>query len=132
VSKPELGIRAGRPNDVDVIGQIIDAAFEGKPYAAGDEAELVEALRSQNALSVSLVAEREGVVVGQIVISPARASASSAGWYALRPVAVLPAEQGNGVGAALIRAGLQVSSDRGASGCISTGDLNYYSRPGRG
>jgi putative acetyltransferase len=67
VSKPELGIRAGRPNDVDVIGQIIDAAFEGKPYAAGDEAELVEALRSQNALSVSLVAEWEGVVVGQIV-----------------------------------------------------------------
>ena len=132
MSKPEFGIRAGRPNEVGVIRQIIDAAFEGKPYAAGDEAELVKALRSKNALSVSLVAERDSVVVGQIVISPARASASSAGWYALRPIAVLPAEQGDGVGAALIRAGLQVGSDRGASGCVLTGDLDYCSRPGQG
>ena len=123
-------IRRERTSDVVAIGQVIDSAFAGMPYADGDEAELVEALRFQSGLSVSLVAEREGTIVGQIAFSPAQASGGATGWYALGPVAVLPAHQGAGIGSALVRAGLQAVIELGAKGCILTGDPAYYSRFG--
>jgi putative acetyltransferase len=112
------------------IGDVIAAAFSGKPYADGDEAELVEALRRENALSVSLVAELEGTVIGQIAFSPARASDGARGWYALGPVAVLPAHQRTGIGSKLVYAGLEAITQLGASGCILVGDPAYYTRFG--
>ncbi len=126
----EVEIRRERPSDIEVIGQIIDSAFAGKPYADGDEAELVEMLRAENALAVSLVAVLGAEVVGQVALSPARASGGATGWFALGPVAVLPDHQGRGVGSALVRAGLRAISDLGASGCILTGDPAYYTRFG--
>jgi len=123
-------IREERSSDVKAIGEVIDSAFSGMSYADGDEAELVEALRSHDSLSVSLVAELEGTIVGQIAFSPAQVSGGAAGWYALGPVAVLPAHQGGGIGSALIRSGLQAVIELGASGCILTGAPAYYSRFG--
>jgi predicted N-acetyltransferase YhbS len=72
--KSETNIRSERSSDVDAIGELIRSAFLGMPYADGDEAELVEVLRAQDALSVSLVAEREGTLVGHVAISPARSA----------------------------------------------------------
>ena len=126
----EVDIRRECPSDVEAIGQIIKSAFLGMPYADGDEAELVEMLRSQNALSVSLVAELDSTIVGQVAFSPARASGGASGWYALGPVAVLPVYQGCGIGSALVRAGVQAVLELGASGCILTGDPAYYRRFG--
>jgi predicted N-acetyltransferase YhbS len=100
------------------------------PYADGDEAELVEALRGDNALSVSLVAELDDTVVGQVALSPAQASDGSQAWYALGPVSVLPAYQGAGVGSKLVRAGLDAIVELGADGCILVGDPAYYVRFG--
>ena len=102
-----------------------EVPFAGKPYAAGDEAELVEKLRFQNVLSVSLVAETEGAVVGQTAFSPAQASDGTAKWYALGPVSVLPARQGKGIGSRLVRAGLQAISELGADGCIAASVFNF-------
>lgn len=126
----EVEIREERTSDAVAIGQLIKAAFLGRPYADGDEAELVDALRSQSALPVSLVAERDGTVVGQIAFSPAQSSEGAPDWYALGPVAVLPAHQGRGIGSALVRTGLQAVIDLGANGCILTGNPAYYSRFG--
>ena len=123
-------VRRERPGDIDTIGEIIRAAFQGMPYADGDEAELVDALRAQGALSVSLVAERDGAIVGQLALSPARASGGTVGWYALGPVAVLPAHQRSGIGSALVRTGLDAIAEIGAGGCILVGDPAYYSRFG--
>lgn len=100
-------VRPERISDVESIGQVVESAFSGIPYADGDEAELVEGLRSQNALSVSLVAEHEGAIVGQVAFSPARTSGAAPGWYGLGPVAVLPSHQGDGIGSALVRTGLE-------------------------
>lgn len=128
--KSEVAIRRERSGDVDAIGELIRSAFLGKPYAEGDEAELVEALRAQDALSVSLVAERDGTIVGQVAFSPARASDGTPGWYALGPLAVLPAHQRAGIGSTLVHEGLEAISELGARGCILTGDPSYYSRFG--
>lgn len=125
-----LEVRPERSNDVEAIGDVIRSAFLGMPYADGDEAELVEALRAQGGLSVSLVAELAGKIVGQVAFSPARPSGGGPGWYALGPVAVLPAHQRGGIGSTLIRTGLDVVSALGATGCILTGDPAYYSRFG--
>lgn len=125
-----IRIRRERSSDVDAIRELIRSAFSDMPYADGDEADLVEALRSQEALSVSLVAEREGTIVGQVTFSPARASGAALGWYGLGPLAVLPAHQRGGIGSALVRAGLDAILDLGAGGCILVGDPSYYSRFG--
>ena len=128
--RSEVVIRRERSDDVDAIGELIRSAFSGMPYADGDEAELVGALRAQGALSLSLVAERQGVIVGQVAFSPARASGGAPCWYALGPLAVLPAHQRAGIGAALVHAGLEAISEIGAAGCILTGNPSYYSRFG--
>lgn len=126
----ELRIRRELSSDVHAIGEIIRSAFLGMPYAEGDEAELVEVLRAQDALTVSLVAEREGTIVGQVAFSPAHAPGRALGWYALGPLAVLPAHQRGGIGSTLVRAGLDAILELGARGCILTGDPSYYSRFG--
>ena len=128
VSKIE--IRPERPNDVDAIRELVASAFSGMPYADGDEADLVEALRAQTALSVSLVAELEGTIVGHVAFSPARTSDGIPGWYALGPVSVLPARQRAGIGSKLVCTGLAAISKLGAVGCILTGNLAYYCRFG--
>jgi putative acetyltransferase len=126
----DVTIRPEHDRDHGVIGDVIRAAFAGMPYADGDEAELVEALRRDDALSVSLVAEIESTVVGQIAFSPARSSDASERWYALGPVAVLPAHQRTGVGSKLVRAGLERIIQLGAHGCILVGNPAYYARFG--
>ena len=125
-----VAIRPECSSDIETIGEVIRLAFLGMPFADGDEPELVDALRAQKALSVSLVADLEGTIVGQVAFSPARASGGTASWYALGPVAVHPPYQRRGIGTKLVRAGLEAVSDLGASGCILTGDPAYYSRFG--
>ena len=123
-------IRPESPDDCAAIAAIVAAAFHGKPYAAGDEAALVDALRVAGSLTVSLVAERDGALVGQVALSPAMPADGTLGWYALGPVSVLPEHQGGGIGAALVEAGLRALVALGAAGCILTGDPAYYVRFG--
>ena len=66
-----LIIRAEREGDHSALRNVVTAAFDGMPYADGDEAELVDTLRSERALLVSLVAELDGTIIGQIAFSPA-------------------------------------------------------------
>lgn len=125
-----MTIRPEGHDDHAAIGDVIRAAFLAMPYADGDEAELVETLRRENVLSVSLVAELDGTVIGQVAFSPAQASDGTQGWYALGPVAVLPAYQGTGLGSQLVHAGLKAIVELGAQGCILVGDPAFYRRFG--
>ena len=123
-------IRPEQREDHAAIGDVIRVAFTGMRYAAGDEDALVETLRCENALTVSLVAELEGSVIGQVTFSPATASDGSQDWYALGPLAVLPTHQRTGLGATLVHAGIRAIEALHANGCILTGNPAYYTRFG--
>jgi len=123
-------IRSECHEDWAAIHAVTESAFRNKAYAAGDEQDLIDTLRSIDSLTFSLVAVDNGEVIGQITFSPATISSGSHPWYALGPVSVLPARQGEGIGAQLIEEGLLQLQTLGALGCILTGNPAYYSRFG--
>lgn len=124
MSKNALTIRPEAPEDFLAITSVVNKAFFGMPYAEGDEAELVLELRSRNALIVSLVAEQDGEIVGQIAFSPAFTQGTPEKWFGLGPISVLPNYQGRGIGSALLRAGLTELKKLNAGGCILVGNQN--------
>lgn len=123
-------IRTETPADHAAIHDVTKRAFAPMPYAEGDEQILIGKLRDAGALACSLVAEREGMVVGQVSFSPAFASDGAPGWYALGPVAVEPTLKHQGIGGQLINAGIAWLRDQDAAGCILIGNPAYYSRFG--
>ena len=125
-----LTIRAEQPADCARIRHITEAAFKGRPYADGDEQDVIDSLRAVGKLSISLVAELNGELVGHIAFSEAVCSDGSSPWFALGPVSVLPERQSQGVGSALIHRGIAELEARGALGCILTGNPDYYRRFG--
>jgi putative acetyltransferase len=91
---------------------------------------VILALRKAGALTVSLVAEMEGHVVGHIAFSPVTISDGTPGWYGLGPVSVQPKRQRQGIGTTLIEAGLARLRELGAHGCCLVGHPSYYPRFG--
>ena len=126
----EILIRPETPADHAAIHDVTQRAFAPMPYSDGDEQLLIGKLRDAGALALSLVAEHDGVVVGQITFSPAFAADGSPGWYALGPVSVEPALKHQGIGSQLIRAGIAWLRSHNAAGCILIGNPAYYSRFG--
>jgi putative acetyltransferase len=125
-------VRAEAPGDFAAIREVNIAAFLNHPFSRQTEHLIVEALRASGALEVSLVAVVDESVVGHIAFSATSIGKSPSGWYLLGPVAVLPERQGQGVGRALIEAGLDALRARGAAGCVLVGDAAFYRRFGFG
>jgi len=123
-------IRNEKPTDVEAISEVTRAAFENHPYSRQTEQFIVSALRAANALTVSLVAEIDGKVVGHVAFSPVTISDGSDGWYGLGPVSVLPTCQNQGIGKSLIQEGLALLKALGANGCALVGEPRYYERFG--
>ncbi|MEA5098448.1 MAG: N-acetyltransferase, partial [Burkholderiaceae bacterium] len=116
--------------DVDAIQTINMEAFANHPISHQTEHLIVNALRKANALTLSLVAELDGQVVGHIAFSPTPINGVDLSWFTLGPIAVLPAFQKKGIGSQLIQAGLAGLKAIGAKGCSLVGDPNYYLRFG--
>lgn len=123
-------IRPETPADTPAIFALTERAFTGHPHSDGTEPHIVSALRAAGALILSLVAEVDGTVVGHVALSPVAISDGTPGWYGLGPVSVEPAFQQRGIGAALVREGLERLAARGAAGCVVLGDPGYYARFG--
>ena len=123
-------IRDETPSDIDVITKITVAAFADCPHGNHTEHFIIHALRAADALTVSLVADVEGIVVGHIAFSPVTISDSSQNWYGLGPISVLPDYQKQGIGKALIHEGLSLLKGLGARGCVLVGDPKYYEQFG--
>jgi putative acetyltransferase len=130
MTAPKILIRDETENDVAIITEVTAAVFETMEISSHTEQFIVEALRSAKALTVSLVAEVDGQVVGHIAFSPITISDGTANWYGLGPVSVLPAFQRLGIGKALIWEGLSRLKDLHANGCCLVGHPDYYRKFG--
>ena len=116
--------------DVGTITEVTVAAFKTLEISNHTEQFIIAALRAAKALTVSLVAEVDGRVVGHIAFSPVTISDGSPNWYGLGPVSVLPECQRRGIGSALIQEGISRLKDLGARGCCLVGHPEYYRRFG--
>ena len=123
-------IRPEKAGDEAAIYKVTADAFRGRPYAGGDEQDLLNRLRELGQLALSLVAVDGDQLLGQVTFSPATLSDGSEPWFGLGPVSVMPECQGQGIGSQLIRSGLDEISARSALGCVLTGNPVYYQRFG--
>ena len=79
-------IRDEKPSDREVISDGTSAAFRNLAISNHTEQFIIRALRDAGALTVSLVAEIDGRVVGHIAFSPVTISDGSSDWYSLGPI----------------------------------------------
>ncbi len=123
-----IEIRAEAPEHLPAIRRVNERAFGGRP----NEARLVDLLRATGQAVISLVAVSAGQVVGHVLFSPVTLDPPPAGFdgVGLAPVAVAPEFQRQGIGAMLIRAGLEKCKQAGYSLAVLLGDPRYYSRFG--
>ena len=119
-------IRAERPEDLQGIRRVNEAAFGTRT-----EADLVDALRARAVSVVSLVADVDGEVTGHLLLSPVTLSSDPELLvFGLAPMAVLPECQRQGIGGALVRAGLDAARQTGAAAVCVLGHAEYYPRFG--
>jgi putative acetyltransferase len=116
--------------DIGAISKVTIAAFESLEVSDQTEHFIIDALRTARALTISLVAEVGGRVVGHIAFSPVTISDGTRDWYGLGPVSVLPEFQCQGIGTALIQEGLSRLKDLNAAGCCVVGHPEYYRKFG--
>jgi putative acetyltransferase len=105
---------------------------ETDAFAPEDVASLVDLLRAHGKLSLSLVAELDGAVVGHVSFSPVTFDPPREDLQALQlaPLAVLPAHQRQGIGGALVREGLARCRALGFEAIFLLGHPAYYPRFG--
>lgn len=123
-------IRSETSADLSAITQLTIEAFGTLEISTHTEQFIIRALRAAHALTISLVAEVDGRVVGHIAFSPVTMSGGTQGWYGLGPVSVLPEYQRRGIGRALIQEGLSRLKALNAQGCCLVGHPGYYKRFG--
>lgn len=127
---PKIVIRNETHDDVCTITEVTIAAFKTLEISNHTEQFIIEALSAAKALTVSLVAEMDGRVIGHIAFSPVTISDGTPNWYGLGPVSVLPEHQRKGIGKALIKEGLSRLKDMNAQGCCLVGHPDYYRKFG--
>jgi putative acetyltransferase len=123
---PNIVIRNETDADVSAISEVTVAAFNTLDISNHTEQFVIEALRAAGAITLSLVAELDGRVIGHIAFSPVTLSDGTPDWYGLGPVSVLPEYQRQGIGKALIWEGLSRLKEMNAQGCCLVGHPDYY------
>lgn len=120
-------LRLRVPADDAAIAYVTDAAF-----GSGREARLILALRESGAAAIELVAIENAEIVGHILFSVLEVTADGRAVkaLALAPMAVEPSHQRQGVGSALVRAGLERARADGWGAVIVLGHPRYYPRFG--
>lgn len=129
---PEVAItiRPEARGDEETIFALTESAFAEMEYSDGDEHHLVNRLRDDGDLTLSLVAEDAERIVGHIAFSPVTISDGATGWFGLGPVSVWPELHHRGIGGALIKRGIADMRASGAKGIVLLGSNVYYPRFG--
>lgn len=122
-----VNIRIESNKDIKGINLVNEQAFGRK-----NEAELVDNLRKRKAITLSLVAEERGQIVGHILFSPVKVKPDNSHFNAitLAPLAVLPEYQRKGICSQLVKAGIEKCSIIGNDLVFVVGHPEYYPRFG--
>ncbi len=126
---PGLLIRDEAAQDHALIAELVKVAFAPMPFSDNNDHLITGALRSAGDLTLSLVAEVQGSVIGHVAFSPVVLGALD-GWFGLGPIAVRPDWQRKGIGRALVATGLARLTAMGAAGCALIGNPDIYGRFG--
>lgn len=119
----ELKIRNEQPGDEPGIWVVNTRAFNGEA-----EAKLVNALRRNRKVILSLVAESGGRIIGHILFSPVNLNNRiGAG---LAPMAVLPEFQNQGAGSLLVSKGIEECKNLEFEFVVVLGHAHFYPRFG--
>jgi putative acetyltransferase len=107
-------------------------AVNERAFGRTEEANVVEKIRANCPDILSLVALREGRVVGHVLFSPATIDTDNGPimGMGLAPMAVPPECQRQGIGSALVRRGLELLGERSCPFVIVLGHPEYYPRFG--
>ena len=116
--------------DNEAITEVTKAAFQTLAISNQTEHFIIQALRKAKVLTLSLVAEIGGQVVGHTAFSPVTISDGSPNWHGLGPVSVLPQYHKQGIGTSLVNEGLALLKKSGSKGCALVGDPAFYQRFG--
>ena len=121
-------VRPEGADDHEAIYSLNVAAFDGRT----EEADLVDALREDGDLLLSLVAIENDEIVGHVAFSRViiEAPGGFEGGVALAPVGVSPDHQRREVGSRLIETGLETLRRRGETVVLVVGNPTYYTRFG--
>jgi putative acetyltransferase len=127
--EPDIHIGDEEPGDRAEVWKVNEAAFE-----RSDEADLVDRLRGEGVVLLSLVAEIEHQIVGHILFSRMSIEFGQGRLPAvsLAPMAVRPSHQKRGIGGHLIRRGLRKLRGSGERIVVVVGHKDYYPRFGFG
>lgn len=122
-----VAIRPETPSDAGAIRAVNTAAFNG-----AQESALVDALRDDGDLVLSLVAAINDVIVGHVAFSRMRIEhdGRTDPAIALAPVAVRPEHHRKGIGTALVKDGLLQLKKKGETIVFVLGEPEYYGRFG--
>ena len=116
-------IRQEQPTDIPAIREVNRRAF-----GQDQEGNIVDALRTNRGILLSLVAVSEDRIVGHILYSPAVIGAVEGG--ALGPMSVLPEFQRRGIGTQLVESGNRKLMAAGCPYIIVLGHPGFYPRFG--
>ena len=117
-----MDIRPEAPGDAETIHALVAEAF-GQAL----EADLIDRLREDGDVAISLVAVDDGDIVGHVLFSPMTAPFRALG---LGPVAVLPARERTGIARRLIVEGVALARGAGWQGVFVLGEPAFYRRFG--
>jgi putative acetyltransferase len=120
-------IRLEQPADAQPVRDLLEASFPGF-----QEAELVDSLRRDRDIVLSLAAEDQGVVIGYIAFSRLMVEGGESPFaaVALAPIAVYTEYQQQGVATRLIREGHACLAALGETLSVVLGEPAYYGRFG--
>jgi putative acetyltransferase len=124
-----MDLREERASDRQAVRDVHLRAFgDHGLHVAG----LVDSLRDISTPGLSLVAERDGQIVGHVMFTRSLLDAPRrlVDVQVLSPLAVIPEFQNRGIGSALVRHGLSSLAERSVPLVFLEGDPGYYSRLG--
>lgn len=123
----QIIIREECADDVEAIREVNEKAF-----GQSEESQIIETLRLNAGVLLSLVATLKDKVIGHILYSPVSISTNGGEIIGagLGPMAVLPEYQHQGIGSKLIENGNKILQESGFPFIVVLGHPEYYPRFG--